>query len=105
MMAKKSGSLLLWTANSDVFETIDHAIMVAASDCPKEFKLRRDRMAERLFSCKFSRYLGCDRVELSVPCGGGGEEDETEEEDDSDGGCKSSGFERGGCEFELGGSN
>ena len=61
-------------------------------------------MAERLFSCKFSRYLGCDRVELSVPCGGGGEEDETEEEDDSDGGCKSSGFERGGCEFELGGS-
>ena len=26
------------------------------------------------------------------------------EEDDSDGGCKSSGFERGGCEFELGGS-
>ena len=79
--------------------------MVAASDCPKEFKLRRDRIAERLFSCKFSRYLGCDRVELSVPCGGGGEEEETEEEeDDSDGGCKSSGFERGGCEFELGGS-
>ena len=61
--------------------------MVAASDCPKEFKLRRDRIAERLFSCKFSRYLGCDRVELSVPCGGG-EEDETEEEDDSDGGLR-----------------
>ena len=107
-MAKKSGSLDYWrnyfrTANSDIFEIIDHAIMVAASDCPKEFKLRRDRIAERLFSCKLSRCLGCDRVELAVPCGGG-EEDETEEEDDSDGGCKSSGFERGGCEFEPGGS-
>ena len=78
--------------------------MVAASDCPKEFKLRRDRIAERLFSCKFSRYLGCDWVELSVPRGGGEEEETEEEEDDSDGGCKSSGFERGGCEFELGGS-
>lgn len=108
MMAKKSGSLDYWrnyfrTANSDIFEIIDHAIMVAASDCPKEFKLRRDRIAEKLFSCKLSRCLGCDRVELSVPCGGG-EEDETEEEDDSDGGCKSSGFESGGCEFEPGGS-
>ena len=75
--------------------------MVATSDCPKEFKLRRDRIAERLFFCKFSQCLGCDRVELPVPCGGG-EDDETEEEDDSDGGCKSSGFERGGCEFDPG---
>uniref|UniRef100_A0A7N2LIX0 Uncharacterized protein n=1 Tax=Quercus lobata TaxID=97700 RepID=A0A7N2LIX0_QUELO len=81
MMAKKSGSLDYWrnyfrTANSDIFEIIDHAITAATSDCPKE-------------------------VELPVPCGGG-EDDETEEEDDSNGGCKSSGFERGGCEFEPG---
>ncbi|KAK7831604.1 putative mediator of rna polymerase ii transcription subunit 26a [Quercus suber] len=90
MMAKKSGSLDYWrnyfrTANSDIFEIIDHAIMVATLDFPKKFKLRRDRIAERLFSCKFSRCLGCDRVELPVPCGGG-EDDETKEEDDSDGG-------------------
>ncbi|KAK7853873.1 putative mediator of rna polymerase ii transcription subunit 26b [Quercus suber] len=88
MMVKKSGSLDYWknyfrTVNSDIFEIIDYAIMVAASDCPKELKLRRDRMAERLFSCKFSWCSGCDRVELSVPCGGGGEEDETKEEDDN----------------------
>ncbi|KAG6694477.1 hypothetical protein I3843_09G050200 [Carya illinoinensis] len=102
-MAKKSGSLEYWrnyfrTANSDIFDIIDHAIMVAASDCPKEFRLRRDRIAERLFSCRLTRCLGCDRVELAVP---GGEE---EEEDDDGGGCKSSGFDRGRCEFEAGGS-
>jgi hypothetical protein len=40
--------------------------------------------------------LGCERDKLAVP-GGGGEEDEKEEEtDDNYGGCKISGFERGG---------
>jgi hypothetical protein len=39
--------------------------------------------------------LGCYREKLAVP--GGGEEDEKEEEtDDNDGGCKISGFEKGG---------
>ncbi|XLS79140.1 hypothetical protein HN51_063365, partial [Arachis hypogaea] len=36
---------------SDIFEIIDHVIMMAASDCPKEFRLRRDRIADMLFSC------------------------------------------------------
>ena len=56
------GSLDYWrnyfgAANSDIFGIIDHAIMVAASDCPKEFRLRRDGIAERLFSCCL-RYFG-----------------------------------------------
>lgn len=103
-MAKKSGSLENWrnyfrTANSDIFDIIDHAIMVAASDCPKEFRLRRDRIAERLFSSRLTRCSGCDRVELAVPAG-----EEEEEAFDDDGGCKSSEFDRDGCEFEAGGS-
>ncbi|XP_060177250.1 probable mediator of RNA polymerase II transcription subunit 26b [Lycium barbarum] len=55
------------TANSDIFDIIEHAVMVAAVDCPKEFKLRRDRIAEMLFTCKFTMCFGCDKVELSVP--------------------------------------
>nr|XP_029145757.1 uncharacterized protein LOC112721357 [Arachis hypogaea] len=53
--------------------------MVAASDCSKKFKLRHDAIAELLFSCRFARCLGCDRVDLTVDggngkddCGGGG---------------------------------
>ncbi|MED6132668.1 hypothetical protein PIB30_021151 [Stylosanthes scabra] len=66
------------SASSDIFEIIDHAIMVAASDCPKEFSLRRDRIAVMLFSCKMTRCTGCDKLELSVPVdaadGGGGDD-------------------------------
>ncbi|KAL5546720.1 hypothetical protein UlMin_006407 [Ulmus minor] len=96
-MAKRSGPLDQWrsyfrTANSDIFDIIDHAIMVAASDCPKEFRLRRDRIAERLFSSRLTKCSGCDRVELSLPC------DEEEYE-----GCKS-GFDRDGGELEAGAS-
>ncbi len=43
--------------------------------------------------------MGCDSDKLAVPGGGGGggEENEKEEEtDDNYGGCKISGFERGG---------
>lgn len=95
-MELKSGALDKWrnyfrTANSDIFDIIEHAILVAASDCPKEFRLRRDQIAETLFSCKMTRCLGCDHVELAVP------------EDGEDEGCKS-GFDRDGCEFEARGS-
>ncbi|KAM7524416.1 hypothetical protein LguiA_014318 [Lonicera macranthoides] len=95
-MELKSSALDNWrnyfrTANSDIFDIIEHAILVAASDCPKEFRLRRDKIAETLFSCKMTRCTGCDHVELAVP-------DEGEDED-----CKS-GFDRGGCEFEARGS-
>ncbi|XP_004493376.1 probable mediator of RNA polymerase II transcription subunit 26b [Cicer arietinum] len=88
----KSGSLDQWrnyfrSSNSDIFDIIDYAIVVAASDCPKEFKLRRDKIAERLFSCKLTRCLGCDKVELAV------------NGDDDHEGCKSD-----GVEFGAGGS-
>ncbi|KAL4292871.1 hypothetical protein AHAS_Ahas18G0071400 [Arachis hypogaea] len=42
--------------------------MVATPGCPKKFKLRRDRIAEMLFSCKQTR-VDCDR------CLGGGDDD------------------------------
>ena len=91
------------SANSDIFDIIDHAIMVAASDCPKEFRLRRDGIAERLFSCRLTRCLGCDRVELSVP-GDGGDGDGGDDDDD-DGGCKSGfGNRDGTAEIEAGAS-
>lgn len=73
------------TANSDVFDIIENAIKVAASDCPKEFRVRRDRIAETLFSCKLTRCSSCARVE------------------DGGGGCRN-GFNGDGCEVEAGGS-
>lgn len=92
-MAVNSSGLDKWrdyfrtVKNSDIFDIIEHGIMVAASDCPKEFKLRRDRIAETLFSCTLSKCNGCDRVELAVPKG-----------NEDEGGCKS-GIDRDGCEF------
>lgn len=90
-MEMKSGSLDYWrdffrTANSDIFSIIDGAIMVAASDCPQEFRLRRDRIAERLFNCRMTRCTGCERVELAV----NGAEDEDFK-----------GSERDGCELQA----
>lgn len=75
----KSGSLDQWrsyfrSSNSDIFDIIDHAIVVAASDCPKEFKSRRDGIAERLFSVMLNRCKGCEKVELSVPDDDNGDE-------------------------------
>lgn len=55
--------------DSDIFEIIDHAIMVAATDCPIKFKSRRDKIAELLFSCRVTRCTGCHHhhSELSLP--------------------------------------
>ncbi|KAL7197717.1 hypothetical protein ACSBR2_020274 [Camellia fascicularis] len=94
-MVIKSRTLDNWrdyfrTSNFDIFDIIENAIIVAASDCPQEFRLRRDRIAVTLFSCKLIRCVGCERVELKVPV------------EDEDQGCKS-GFEKNGCEFETGG--
>ncbi|KAJ4972207.1 hypothetical protein NE237_005306 [Protea cynaroides] len=85
-MATKSGALDYWrkhfrSTNSDIFEVIEYGIMVAALDCPTEFKMRRDRIAERLYTYKYTRCSGCDRVELAVP----------EEEEGDNSGCKSGG--------------
>lgn len=70
-MTKNPVSLDKWrdyfsTANSDIFCIIEHAIMVAVSDCPYDFKLKRDRIAEMLFTCKVTKCLGCNRAELCV---------------------------------------
>ncbi|KAL8172203.1 hypothetical protein V2J09_024007 [Rumex salicifolius] len=51
----------------DIFDIIERSILVAASDCPKEFRLRRDRIAELLFSTRLTRCTQCDRVGLNVP--------------------------------------
>lgn len=71
-MDNKSGVLDHWrdyfrSANSDIFEVIEHAILVAASDCPEEFQMQRDRIAEKLYTCRLSLCSGCDRFELAVP--------------------------------------
>ncbi|KAL0404783.1 UNVERIFIED_CONTAM: putative mediator of RNA polymerase II transcription subunitb [Sesamum radiatum] len=80
-MANASMSLDKWreyfrSANSDIFDIIEHAILVAASDCPYDFKLKRDRIAERLFACKVTKCFGCERIELAVPTGDGVEKSE-----------------------------
>ncbi|KAL2226066.1 UNVERIFIED_CONTAM: putative mediator of RNA polymerase II transcription subunit 26b, partial [Sesamum indicum] len=80
-MANASMSLDKWreyfrSANSDIFDIIEHAIMVAASDCPYVFKLKRDQIAERLFACKVTKCFGCERIELAVPTGDGVEKSE-----------------------------
>ncbi|CAI9779549.1 unnamed protein product [Fraxinus pennsylvanica] len=62
--------------------------MVAASDCPNDFKLKRDRIAEMLFTCKVTKCFGCDKIELSVP----NDDDDVEKIDEK---CKS-GIEAGG---------
>lgn len=66
-MATESGRLDYWrkylrSANSGIFDVIEHAILVAATDYPKEFRTQRDRIAERLFSCQLPRCLGCARL-------------------------------------------
>ncbi|KAH9625839.1 hypothetical protein KSS87_015162 [Heliosperma pusillum] len=53
-------------ANCDIFDIIEHAIMVAASDCSKEYQVRKSGIAELLFSCRMTRCVGCDRVELAT---------------------------------------
>ncbi|KAL9232627.1 hypothetical protein vseg_007716 [Gypsophila vaccaria] len=51
----------------DIFDVIENAIMVAALDCAKEFEFRKSRIAQLLFSCRVSRCLGCNRVDLITP--------------------------------------
>ncbi|KAK8477644.1 hypothetical protein V6N13_042828 [Hibiscus sabdariffa] len=65
------------TANSDIFDIIEHAIMVAALDCPKEFRLRREHIAEKLFTCNFSRCSGCDGARETNGENGGSKESNT----------------------------
>ncbi|KAI3940582.1 hypothetical protein MKW92_001353 [Papaver armeniacum] len=36
---------------SDIFDILNYGIIVAAIDCPMEFRIRRDQIAETLYSC------------------------------------------------------
>ncbi|KAK9057769.1 hypothetical protein SSX86_022607 [Deinandra increscens subsp. villosa] len=73
MVGMKSGAQMdYWreyfrSANADIFEIIQGAIMLAASDCPKEFKVRRDHIAQILFSCRLIKCSGCDKEVLALP--------------------------------------
>lgn len=92
-MAKSSGTLDKWrdyfrTASSDIFDIIEHAVMVAAADCPKEFKLRRDRIAEMLFTCKVTRCFGCEKVELAVPIAANDDEEKLKSKNEFGGGLE-----------------
>ncbi|KAF8081925.1 hypothetical protein N665_0856s0014 [Sinapis alba] len=51
--------------DSDIFQIIDHAIMVAAADSPTKFKSRRDKIAELLFSSRVTRCTGCGEEEAN----------------------------------------
>lgn len=90
-MADGAASLDKWrdyfrSASSDIFNIIEHAILVAASDCPHDFKLKRDRIAEMLFTCKVLKCYGCDGVQLAVPGGDGFEKSEDKLKSEVDGG-------------------
>ncbi|KAG6528370.1 probable mediator of RNA polymerase II transcription subunit 26b [Zingiber officinale] len=60
-----SGSLEYWrkffrSCEGDIFEVVEHAVMVAASDYPDEFRSRRDQLAEKLFTALLPpRCFGC----------------------------------------------
>ncbi|WOK95949.1 putative mediator of RNA polymerase II transcription subunit 26b [Canna indica] len=66
-MAGLSGSLDYWrkffrSANSDIFEVMEQAVLVAASDFPEEFRSRRDQIVEKMFTLLLPRCYGCNRV-------------------------------------------
>ncbi|KAI3677968.1 hypothetical protein L6452_37242 [Arctium lappa] len=85
MAASKSGGRMdYWrdyfrSSNGDLFETIEKAIIVAASDYPKEFRIRRDGIAQTLFSCKLIKCSGCHKLELGFTA-----DDEQHDDDDDD---------------------
>ena len=54
------------SSNGDIFETIEKAIVVAASDYSNEFRIKRDDIVETLFSCRLIKYSRCDKVELGL---------------------------------------
>nr|XP_043636168.1 probable mediator of RNA polymerase II transcription subunit 26b [Erigeron canadensis] len=72
MAASKSGERMdYWrdyfkSSNGDIFEIINKAILVAASDYPKEFRFKRDCIAQTLYSCKLIKCIGCDKVDIGV---------------------------------------
>ena len=52
--------------------------MVAAKDWPAEFKVKRGKIAEKLYSCQFSGISGCACVEAGKNGGGNGDVSEAD---------------------------
>jgi hypothetical protein len=55
----KMESLKKWrkffsSAGTDICDVIEYAILVAASDCPNEFRRKRDRIAQKLYASTFA---------------------------------------------------
>eukprot|EP01018_Ginkgo_biloba_P034700 Gb_25854 [translate_table: standard] len=55
------------SAGTDICTLIENAIMVAASEYPQELRVRRDRIAQRLFTCRLLRCGECDALTLASP--------------------------------------
>ncbi|KAL4587351.1 hypothetical protein LXL04_000220 [Taraxacum kok-saghyz] len=68
------------SADADIFEIIEGAIMMAASDYPKEFRIRRDGIAQTLFSCRLIKCSGCDKEELALPVHDNADDDDADDE-------------------------
>ncbi|KAK8949120.1 hypothetical protein KSP39_PZI005864 [Platanthera zijinensis] len=84
-MKGKSRSMDYWrrffrSTEVNIFEVIEKAIVVVGMDCQKEFRRRRDGIAEKLFSVRVSMCFACNNVELLVPDAG------KDLRDDEDGG-------------------
>ncbi|KAI3804142.1 hypothetical protein L1987_32314 [Smallanthus sonchifolius] len=64
------------SANANIFEIIEGAIKLAAFDCPNEFKVRRDHIAQILFSVRLINCSGCNKQELALPVDDGDHDDD-----------------------------
>ncbi|XP_038979977.1 probable mediator of RNA polymerase II transcription subunit 26a [Phoenix dactylifera] len=56
-MASNSYSLDYWrklfrSTNTNIFEVVENAVLIAATDYPTEFAHRRDELVERIFTCR-----------------------------------------------------
>ncbi|KAL8213712.1 hypothetical protein R6Q57_003161 [Mikania cordata] len=71
------------STNASIFEIIEGGIMLAAFDCPKEFRARRDHIAQILFSCRLIKCSVCDKEELALPVDDH-EHDHHDHDDDDD---------------------
>ncbi|KAI3811791.1 hypothetical protein L1987_21523 [Smallanthus sonchifolius] len=76
------------SANANIFEIIEGAIKLAAFDCPKEFKVRRDHIAQILFSCRLIKCSGCHKQELALPVDHHHDDGDDDDGDDDDEGVK-----------------
>ncbi|XP_041024635.1 probable mediator of RNA polymerase II transcription subunit 26b [Juglans microcarpa x Juglans regia] len=72
VITMKDNNLEYWKSyfqgvDSGIFEIIDHAIMVAATDHPKEFMLQRGQIAEKLYSCQWTQCCSHEHSVVAVP--------------------------------------